>query len=102
MTLPITETVKDVIQKAEARTRAQFIAHRKEVLIKKWWDEFEDLSNGKNFEELYTGWEIDAHFGILSRVYKIPSLEDCGDALNDGGCTFERFSNYFLENLIRY
>lgn len=100
MTLPITETVKDV-RKSEGTTRAQFIANRKEVLIKKWWDEFQ-AEDGKTFEKLHDQWALDASYGILSQPYVIPAVEDCEEALNDSACTFERFSNYFLENLKLY
>lgn len=94
----IAETVKDVIQKSKVDTRATFIANRKEVLIKEWWDEFNE-ENGKTFEEIYTGWEIDAFFGILSQPYKIPSIVVCSDALNDKGCDWDRFNEFFQGNL---
>lgn len=100
-TQSLPETVKEVIQKSEARTRAQFIANRKEVLIKKWWDEF-SAETDTPFEVLHAQWIIEARFGILSQPYTIPSDDDCCNALNDTACTFERFNNYFQENLKRY
>lgn len=97
MTFPIAETVKEAVAKSEAKTRATFIANRKEVLIKKWWAEFNE-ENEKTFEEIYSGWEIDAHFGILSQSYTIPSLEDCCDELNHTKTDWKSFNDYFQEH----
>ncbi len=93
------ETVKEATEKVEANIRAQFIANRKEVLIKKWFEDFNDMSNGKTFEDLHREWSIDAHFGILSQAYTIPSLEVCEDFLNDTACTFKRFNIFFQAHL---
>lgn len=99
MTLSTIDTVKDAASQSEAKTRAQFIANRKEVLIKKWWDQFNDPNENGSFEELYNEWAKDAYFGILSQEYTIPSIELCEDQLNDRACTWKRFNSFFQTHL---
>lgn len=94
----IAETVKEMVQKSEAITRATFIANRKEVMIKRWWDDFNDTTD-RSFEVLYSSWEIDAFWGILGERYSIPSLEVCEDALNNTACKWKRFNSFFQEHL---
>lgn len=95
----IAETVKEMVQKSEASTRATFISNRKEVMIKRWWDDFNDTTE-RSFEVLYSSWEIDAYWGILGERYSIPSIVVCSDALNDKACDWKRFNNFFQEHLI--
>lgn len=90
---------KQMVSQAIAKVSNDFVQRKKDELIFKWFNEMMTAPDDVEFDDMHRGWELDAFFGNYTKQFTIPNADECDEALNDQGINWERFNDYFQENL---
>ena len=89
---------KQMIEAATNKSESAYYQQKKADLIRKWFYEFM-AEDEKSFEEIYMGWEADCVLKSGVHNFSIPTCEEIENEINDQGCDWIRFNNYFQDNL---
>ena len=96
--MSIKTEVKQIIKEVIDRNNPGYYHRKKDALICKWFYEFM-AEDEKSFEEIYIGWEADCVLKSGGHNFSIPTCEEIEKEINDQGCDWMRFNNYFQDNL---